>query len=1105
MNRPKQYIPNKSAFIFTTTHKSHLYLLPLMRLFIGILCVGCACFKEQAEDMPLIEQPSFEPSKRAVQCHITYLQIQEADIEVSFTNAATSKKYKAHFLMTTSFGKVSKKFDIPLDDEPNQVILKVDMWYNKKLKKSFTIVIPEIPSEQLQHLEQAIKKRDPKMIEVLAAKAKPTDIENALRIAVEKGDQHIIELLLPHVQEASHFLLRNALEKGDSTIIDLLLDKADPANIHCELMQTTKDRDPQIVKLLINKTQPEDISLKLTCAAKQGDIALINLLIPKAADTDLALDLAARNGQQEIVPLLAGKATPNGITKTLYQLTQNWNPTIIKQLLPHTQKIDWEVIKKAISMRDATIVELSVDKADREDIHTALSLATGNGDVTIVNLLSRKATNVDNALSIAVENGYQEIFDLLIDKATANGCDYALTLAIDKGDIEIIKRIIPHMQNVNSQIVNRALEKRDPAIIKLLMERITSREIGHMLTKAAEKGDATIANLLIEKATPDVTDRALYDAVDKQDQAIVTLLMEKATPRGIDRALNRATKKGEQAIVTLLMEKATPGGINFALNMATLKGNQAIITLLVEKATPDGINFALFTAVDKQDQAIINLLHPKATDTSAALCTTKDLHMIQVLLDKAQPKSIKAALKAAIYDGEADIVTVLLPKVAGLDEAFMTAVKEDNTSMVALILPYVPKVEYALSLAAKQGNEAMVHLLIEKADQEWIDEAYRIAHKKNYHSIAAFLFGKLNNLGYTLSNAVSSNNQGIINDLLKKCSQEDLNVALNQAAKTGYWWDVEALLNYGAKDVDTALKSAAAEDTMQEMVSYLVDKATPKGKDEALKEVAIQGNQSRVEFLLSHGATAVAPACIAAAKNGHQHIVRYLLDKVTPQGKNEALEEGAIKGNQDRVEFPLSHEAKAVDPACIAAAENGHQPIVAYLSDRVTQSGRDMALRKAAENGHLHTAVYLLDIKAKNDDVRQILWHAASNNHLPIVTHFSNLATSSDIQEAFIAAAMNGHLKIIMHLIEQIKQPHLGMALSGAASKGHKNLVKWFLENHNNQLAKKYKLVEQDIQDTFKDKLLTEQDMQEALRAADINQHTDIITLLQYHDLDHID
>ncbi|KAJ8680121.1 hypothetical protein QAD02_015908 [Eretmocerus hayati] len=223
--------------------------------------------------------------------------------------------------------------------------------------------------------------------------------------------------------------------------------------------------------------------------------------------------------------------------------------------------------------------------------------------------------------------------------------------------------------------------------------------------------------------------------------------------------------------------------------------------------------------------------------------------------------------------------------------------------------------------------------------------------------------------------------------------------------------------------------------------------ASARGHCDVVRRLAAAGAS------LGHADMAGQCALVHAAKHGRLSVVGYLLacDWVTPATNGSNSEDSATATAQPVISKPtpwtdVSRE-EAAQQAVVAAAAQGHEPVVEYLLDmseviidRADSLVGETALTAAASHGSTATVSALLargaDPAALNVKGFSALMLAAKEGHA---------GTAERLLQGSLSMSTEADLEATKHLLKQ-KDPMGRSALSIAASEGHSSLISLILD-----------------------------------------------------------
>jgi hypothetical protein len=189
---------------------------------------------------------------------------------------------------------------------------------------------------------------------------------------------------------------------------------------------------------------------------------------------------------------------------------------------------------------------------------------------------------------------------------------------------------------------------------------------------------------------------------------------------------------------------------------------------------------------------------------------------------------------------------------------------------------------------------------------------------------------------------------------------------------------------------------------------------------------------------------------IAAIKQGNVEMLKYCLENDCPTS-SIVCERAAEDGQLECLKY--LHEVAGVEwegqkkggSLAAAAAKNGHLHILKYLVEKDYDIPRPRACDEAAENGHLECLKYLREVAKAPWDKKTVLG-AAENAHLHILKYLVEGRYPYFQASACARTARSGHLECLKYLHEVAKLPWDHETGESAASVGHLHILKYLAE-----------------------------------------------------------
>jgi len=369
-------------------------------------------------------------------------------------------------------------------------------------------------------------------------KANLNTINNSFLIAVVKGNERIIKLLLEYGADVSikdeygRTVLIHAILNGYTNIADQLLKRGADINIkdHYEktpLLYAIEKVYAMIVKLLIENNV--DVNIKdqvgntpLMYAIESGDVRIVELMLNYQQEIDFNLEndygetllsCAERIGRKKIIKLVKLK-----MRITLE--SQQHEPFIIP--IKSIDERFWEFLSQ-------------------DDVNEMDSLLEEKG-IDINTLVNSRDASGDTALMVCSRNGYNKVMTSLLEcnadiSFTNNEGDTALIIASDKGNLEAVRLLLNNIESDemksllsykdshgNNSLIRATMNDHFDVVEELIYRKSVINAQGEnkrtSLMIAAEKGFIRLVKLLIKKnAKINITDsfnKTAYDIVNNK-------------------------------------------------------------------------------------------------------------------------------------------------------------------------------------------------------------------------------------------------------------------------------------------------------------------------------------------------------------------------------------------------------------------------------------------------------------------------------------------------------------------------------------------------------------------------------------------------------------
>lgn len=349
----------------------------------------------------------------------------------------------------------------------------------------------------------------------------------------------------------------------------------------------------------------------------------------------------------------------------------------------------------------------------------------------------------------------------------------------------------------------------------------------------------------------------------------------------------------------------------------------------------------------------------------------------------------------------------------------------------------------ALSFAVGFNRVGAVQLLADFGDQlgfskdVWDNSLVRAA-KNGSVELLTVLLKRSSDCGYL--------NQALLEGAISAANEQNQWAALKLLLKSA------PLIDY---DVFKSCVDRAVYSGQIEIIHNLFDRGSYTNEINKYLAYSVRaGHVDTVKFFRDKGGELnfALSEFVAAAGFGHKEVVSFLIEDASPEQLQSALVSAAKCGHSEIVDALRSKGAKLDEalPFFAEIAGQGHVEMLAMLVRLgVTQQERESAMTEAALNGHANVVVFLKENGVDLRSIKSTFSNAVDQNHFEIVKILVDSGTiEDDYEDYLLSAARNGSGEIVRMLIGRGTSPWaIGEALVEAATDGDEETTALILGN----------------------------------------------------------
>ena len=479
----------------------------------------------------------------------------------------------------------------------------------------------------------------------------------------------------------------------------------------------------------------------------------------------------------------------------------------------------------------------------------------------ILKILNDIQYNSDIIYEAAVESG---VYDVFVNYYTGIEIDKMLILSSEHKNPSIVKFLLDLGANIhieNDLPLKSSSKNGNFEVVKLLLDKSTYSipNLELSFSNAAKMGHLDVVKLFLSrvKFTQSRLDRALSDSCQKFHLDVVRILLDHGSNiRSCNSGLQTAARIGRADVVKFILDLGFDVHIHddFALLNASECGHLEVVKIIVN----DKANLNICNAAFKN-----SLIHGH-------------LNIVQFFIERGLVIDFNSTLQFAARKGYLDLSRLFLECGADInaddDRALCEASSSGHVELVKFLIESGANIhaddDCALRETSVCGRTEVVKLLIKNgANIHALNDCAlcEASYAGHIEVVKLLLPGTIiNNVYIALWNAASKERIEVFELILDKCKYININLSFIKAAKYGFLEALKILLNRGAN------------------IHYSeYDSENNKINDAALIGAVKNGHLHVVEFLISHGSDVNSNnnlALITAINECRLHIVKFLLD-----------------------------------------------------------------------------------------------------------------------------------------------------------------------------------------------------------------------------------
>ena len=511
----------------------------------------------------------------------------------------------------------------------------------------------------------------------------------------------------------------DAVKSTKTYILKLLLDKGAQINSLNKQRQTplykaVEIQDKPTVGMLLDHGADVNTGKPIIIAVQKGNMEIVQMLLDKYADAGPGLQAAAEANNTNMFRALTDKGARLTDNKPFETAVNKNNMDIAHLALKSGAKLD-PAMDFVVAKNRRDLVVLVLDNGGSAD--KAATYAMKNNDSELVMMALSKQANVNNVVRWTIENKQDDVLTACLQNFNADATQ-ALKIAVELKSFSAMNIALMNGAKPD-EVIAAVAGAGDLAATNLLLTNGANANLG--MSPAIKGNHADVVGALIGAGANATTPEFVQTAAAAGNVAMVEMLLNAGAD--VNAGMDAAVGGGHAPVVEMMLTRGADASPEGFISKASGAGNNDLVKILLQfGATADN---GLLPALKNGKSSTARILIEAGVDASrseyiATAAYNGDKEIVELLLNRGAKAD--DGMNQAITSGQAGIVDMLMQFGAdpAKEEYVVTAVTQNRSVVLKKLVDAGAPVTHETSsggnllhIAAKNGHSPTVKALLD--------------------------------------------------------------------------------------------------------------------------------------------------------------------------------------------------------------------------------------------------------------------------------------------------------------------------------------------------------------------------------------------------------